>query len=234
METLDIKGPSSWNALNRKQLYFVAVLMDMNLDRETLLLTAFCHFTGVHVVHDINGIRFELGKKRFKMQPYEVQYFCNKMSFLLDEKPVDIVNPTGINGHLIDIKFGSYFYADSMMRRFDMTGKRKYVKKALRELGERTVFISRCRTLAVRLWWAGVQGYLQNLYPLVFPKGEGEGSTKSPFHILQDLLLMLNENRPQENKAIEEASAHDVLAAIENRIDQYNKMKEMMKEMKKK
>lgn len=229
MATFDIKAPMHWNELTLKQLDIVAWLFQLNLDRETLLMTAFCTLAGIKIRHDIHGLRFVSGKNVFKLEPYQLSDFCNRMSWLIDEKPVDIVNPTKINGHLIDVNFGSYFYADTMMGRFDSTGKVLYVRKALRELGCRTWFLSAKKAVAIRLWWNGVQGYLQNLYPNVFPQGQSDGRAVSPFNTLQNLLLMLNDNKPQENKLIEDADAHGVLAAMNNKIEQYEKLKEDMK-----
>jgi len=78
------------------------------------------------------------------------------------------------------------------------------------------------------IWWCGVQSYLQELYPLVFPKS-GEETDKTSYQILQDIFLMLNENRPQENKNIADSELYSVLSALENKIEQYNRDKEALK-----
>lgn len=229
METLDIKAPKSWNELNLSQLKTVARLIDLNLDRETLLLTAFCTLTGVKIRHDIRGIRFVYQKKIFKLEPYQVQCFSNKMAWLLDDRPCDIVNPTSVQSHLINIKFGSYFYANTMIGRYETTGKVIFIRKAMRELGGRHLFMSRTKAAMIQLWWAGVMGYLQGLYPFVFPQSAGGGNMISHFVTYQNLMLMLNENRPQDNKMIENAEVHDVLSALNNKIDQYEQMREKLK-----
>ena len=227
---IDIKAPVAWNQLTLKQLYIVAELFDLDLDRDTLLLVSFCRLAGLKILRSKGEVLFEKGKTRFKLEAYQIKEFSEKMAFLLDEYPVDIVNPTKINGHLLDTKFGSYFYADAMMLRYSITHKRRFIRKALKELGQRCRFISRRKAVAVSLWWQGVQGYIEGLYPLVFHRSKGgEPQTKSPFLILQDLFLMLNDNRPQDNKLIEESDVHGVLSALNNKIDQYNKEKEALK-----
>ena len=228
-ETLDIRAPKGWNELDVKQLRIVARLIDLNLDRETLLLTAFCSLSGVKIRHDIHGIRFVYGKKVFKLEPYQLQDFSNRMAWLLDDNAVDIVNPTTVQSHIINIKFEDYFVADTLMSRFDATQEPKYVRKAMRKLGRFYLFMPKIKANMIRLWWCGVQGYLHDLYPFVFAKGTGNGGVKSYFSAYQNLMLMLNENRPQDNGLINTAEVHDVLSALNNKIDQYEKMKEAMK-----
>ncbi|MCR5035857.1 MAG: hypothetical protein K6A73_00855 [Bacteroidales bacterium] len=228
--TIDIKVPKGWSDLDIRQLAIVAKLIDLDLDRRQLLLVSFCTLSGIRIRHSARGLRYVYNKQEFKLEPYQLSEFCNRMEWLIDERPVDIVNPTKIHPHLIDVKFGSYFYADAMMSRYGKTGKPRFVRKALKELGQGCLFMSKHKASIVQLWWNGVQGYLQKIYPLVFPSSDDKNkNTQSPFTILQNLLLMLNENRPQDNRLIEDADAHGVLAALNNKIDQYEKMKERIK-----
>ena len=79
------------------------------------------------------------------------------------------------------------------------------------------------------IWWMGVQAYLQDLYPLVFPKSGDDGSDKTSYQILQDIFLMLNENKPQDNSRIADSELHSVLSALQNKIEQYNREREALK-----
>ncbi len=227
--TIDIKTPTSWQQLSLEQLYIVAELLDANLDRHTLLLVLFCKLAGLKTTWDKGEMFFVAGKTRFRLEPYQFRQFCDKMAFIIDEKPICVVNPTKVNDYLIDVRFGDYFQADALVERYSKTGDVKFIKRALKRLGDNRLFVSKVKANAIMLWWCGVRGFLKEKYPLVFPDSAGDMTQKSSYEMLQDVLLMLNENRPQDNKLIEESDVHGVLSALNSKIDMYNKQKELFK-----
>lgn len=227
--TIDIKAPTSWQELTLGQLFMVARLLDANLDRDTLLLVLFCKLSGLKTLHDKGEVLFSDGKTRFRLEPYQLRHFCDKMAFIIDEKPIHVVNPTKVNDFLIDVKFGDYFQADALVERYSTTGHPIFIKKALKRLGDNRRFISKTKANAVMLWWCGVRGFLKEKYPLVFPDSAADMTPKSSYEMLQDVLLMLNENRPQDNRLIEESDVHGVLSALNSKIDMYNRQKEIYK-----
>lgn len=228
---IDIKAPLSWNELSLSDLKHVAyVMMLPELDRTHASILLFCKLAGLKMKKNIAGsVFFKKGKLKFILEPYQLMDFSQRFNYIFDEKPCDIVNPTKINSHLIDVKFGDYYFADAMMMRYQFTGEKKFVRQALKALGQRTIYLSKMKAQMIWIWWMGVQSYLQDLYPLVFPKGGDDSSDKTSYQILQDIYLMLNENRPQDNSLIADSELHSVLSALQNKIEQYNREKEALK-----
>lgn len=228
---IDIKAPLSWNELSLKDLKKVAYVMLLpELDRTHASILLFCKLADLRMKKNVAGsVFFKKGKRSFILEPYQLMDFSQRFSYIFDEKPCDIVNPTKIDSHLIDVKFGDYYFANAMMMRYQFTGEKKFVRHALKTLGQRTLYLSRTKAQMIWIWWTGVQSYLQDLYPLVFPKGGDDSSDKTSYQILQDIYLMLNENKPQDNSLIADSELHSVLSALQNKIEQYNREKEALK-----
>ena len=227
---INITAPLSWNELSLSDLKHVAqVMMLPEIDMTQASILLFCKLAGLKMKKNLeNTVFFKMGKQSFVLEPYQLMDFSQQFAFIFKEKPCDIVNPTKIDSHLIDVKFGDYYFANAMMRRFQYTGEKKFVRQALKALGQRTIYLSKMKGMMIWIWWTGVQSYLQDLYPLVFPKSDGE-SDKTSYQVLQDIFLMLNENKPQDNKEIAQAELHSVLSALQNKIEQYNREKEAIK-----
>ncbi|MBE6336842.1 MAG: hypothetical protein E7066_09245 [Lentimicrobiaceae bacterium] len=228
---IDIKAPLSWNELSLSDLKHVAyVMMLPEIDRTHASILLFCKLAGLKMKKNIAGsVFFKKGKLKFILEPYQLMDFSQRFNYIFDEKPCDIVNPTKIDPHLIDVKFGDYYFANAMMMRYQFTGEKKFVRQALKTLGQRTIYLSKMKGQMIWIWWMGVQSYLQDLYPLVFPKGGDDSSDKTSYQILQDIYLMLNENRPQDNRHIADSELHSVLSVLQNKIEQYNREKEALK-----
>lgn len=229
--TINITAPLSWNELSLCDLKHVAqVMMLPEIDRTHASILLFCKLAGLKMKKNIAGsVFFKKGKLKFILEPYQLMDFSQKMNYIFEEKPCDIVNPTKIDSHLIEVKFGDYYFANAMMMRYQFTGEKKFVRQALKTLGQRTIYLSKIKGQMIWIWWMGVQSYLQDLYPLVFPKGGDDNSDKTSYQILQDIYLMLNENRPQDNQHIADSELHSVLSALQNKIEQYNREKEALK-----
>lgn len=229
--TINITAPLSWNELSLRDLKHVAyVMMLPELDRTHASILLFCKLAGLKMKKNIAGsVFFKKGKLKFILEPYQLMDFAQRFNYIFEEKPCDIVNPTKIDSHLIDVKFGDYYFANAMMMRYQFTGEKKFVRQALKALGQRTMHLSKLKGCMIWIWWMGVQSYLQDLYPLVFPKGGDDNSDKTSYQILQDIYLMLNENRPQDNRHIADSELHSVLSALQNKIEQYNREKEALK-----
>ena len=226
METIDLKAPESWSELTLDQLKTVVRLMRLQLTREEFLLVLFLNFTGVK---KSDGGFITADGRRFALTDGQVMDFCNRFSFILDEMPCDIANPTSVDRHLNNITFGSYFHADSLMYGYHLRGDTEMVRKALDDLGEKVDKIDGDYADLVSLWWSGVQQWLKEQYPHVFADGEGTGEAYSPLKARQNILLMLNDGKPQDNDAIENAQVHDVLSALEHKIEQAKEMERRMK-----
>ena len=227
MDKIELKAPASWGEMTVDQLKLVVKLMRLQLTREELLLTLFVRFTGIKKVEDIGFITSD--GIRFDMKDYEIMDFCNRIAFILDEMPCDIANPTTVDGHLNNISFGNYFHADALMYGYRKKNDKEMVRSALHDLGMKMESIDDDYAELVSLWWTGVQQWLKLQYPLVFADGEGGGEGYNPLKARQNILLMLNDGKPQDNDAIENAQVHDVLSALEHKIEQAKDMERRLK-----
>ena len=226
--TIALSCPESWRQLTLDQLRAVAELEGLALTKSERLLILFCRFTGIK--GNSRGHFVTSDGKEFDLTASELENFCSSLAFIHDEKPLDIVNPTTVNGHLMDTKFGDYFKANVLLSRFDANDPDlALVLKALGLLGDKREEITMTEASMVLLWWTGVQRWLVNKYPNVLKDRENNSEPCSPMEARKNIMLMLNQGRPQDNEAIEEANVHDVLAAVEFHIEEANRLRERMK-----
>lgn len=226
---IELTIPENWKEVTREQLGVIAAVMNEKLTREETLMVMFCRFTGLK--SEGNRVFVTQDGKRIIMEPWQMADFCGRLSFIMDELPNDIVNPTGVNSYLDDITFGKYFHADALMYAYKMSDDPKLVRKALNDLGERGWYMSKQHANEVALWWAGVQQWLKGQYPLVY-EGEGEGEEYDPLKARQNIMLMLNDNKPQDNQSIEDSNMHDVLSSLQQKIELAKRLEEQMKSRK--
>ena len=230
MERIDISVPTGWNELSVDQLLEVSRVMDLALTKEEVLFILTCRFGGLKLIQTVGGVSIftDKEKHRFALQDWQIVDFCKRLSWVLDTVPVDIVSPLGIDGHLDKVNFENYFGADANMFRFNYTGDVKFLCLALKLLGYKRRCPNRTMRRAVSIWWTGVQGYLKGLYPNVFA-GDGYAYEYNPRETYKNIMLMLNDDRPQDNETICKTNVHDVLPALDSRIMKSKQMEEQMK-----
>lgn len=240
--TIDLKTPTRWQDLTAEQLRFVVATGTQGLRREEFLVVLFCHFAEVKM---LAGTAKENDKMvvctRFKdkdghvfeLEEWQVSDFCGRLSAFFDERiPIDVVWPFRWDRYLLDTTFGNWFHADALMLRFALEGNPEHLKSALKDFGEEREPDNTDMVLLIR-WYEAFKDWLQNRYPLVFQKAEpGMASPSSPIDTRQNILLMLNENRPQDNEQIERSNMHDVLAALQHKIEQANQAAEYLQQIK--
>ena len=223
-EKVELSMPVSWQEVTKEQLGIIASLMNEQLTREETLFVLFCRFTGIK--HEGRGVFVTSQGHRIRMEAWQLRDFCGRLSYIMDEKPCDIVNPTKVNSYLDDISFGAYFHADSLMYGYLMKGDPKLVQKALRDLGDRSWWMSKQRATEILLWWTGVQQWLKGQYPDVFATKDGDADGYDPLTARQNIMLLLNDDNPQDNTDIEESKMHDVLAALQHKIEHAKMLQE--------
>lgn len=238
MKHIDLKLPESWKDLTLHHLKHVAEIMLLKgIDRMTLQTMLFCMFTGVRLVtHSPRrwGV-YELAAMSRRGTPFRISdenllQFVKKLDYIFDESPADIVNPTKINSHLMGIRFDNYYLADTAMLRYQVEGDASWVTEAMKQLGSDETEPTSVEAMMIWLWWSGVKGYLKELYPLVFRSGDPDGGEpQNCYFTLLDILQMLNDNRPHDNRKILASGAHDVLVALNSKIERMEAMKEAMK-----
>ena len=138
---INITAPLSWNELSLRDLKHVAQVMTLpELDRTHASIMLFCKLAGLRMKKNIAGsVFFKKGRQKFILEPYQLMDFSQRFGYIFDERPCDIVNPTKIDSHLIDVKFGDYYFANAMMTRYQFTGEKKFIRQALKALGHRTI-----------------------------------------------------------------------------------------------
>jgi hypothetical protein len=82
-------------------------------------------------------------------------------------------------------------------------------------------------------WYERFTEWLQSRYPLVFEKSKpGDVKPTSPVEARQNIMLMLTEGKPQDNQRIDDSKMHDVLAALQYKIEYAKQIEEKLQEIK--
>lgn len=228
---IDLKAPESWQEVTAEQLRVIAELSREGLEREAFLVMLLCCLTGMRMVKRKDGLLFRYEKTTFSLADWQLRDFCERLAFAFDEKPANIVCPFSWNRHLMDTTFGKWFHADAMMLRYYMTGETDCVKTAMADLGEKMENVSQVDIDLMQLWWSDFDTWLTGQYPLVFEKN-GDVDSYSPVEARKNIMLMLNDSHPQDNERIEESNLHDVLAALQHKIEHAKEIEEQMSKYK--
>lgn len=242
--TIDLHTPTCWKELTTEQLREVVELALMGLHREEYLLVLFCKFANVKMV---SGTADEDEKKvvhtrfadaeghEFELEDWQVSDFCGRLSFVLDEQmPMDVAWPWKWNRYLYATSFGDWFKADAQMLGYALEGDQERLKGAMKYLGDPHDTLEPSDITLMLRWYECFKDWLRERYPLVFQKAEqgSEEGPASPVETRQNIMLMLNDNRPQDNEAIEQSNVHDVLAALQHKIEYAKQIEEQMSNIK--
>lgn len=243
---IDLKAPKNWGEVTAEQMRDIARIMNGGLNREECLLALLCKFSGIKIVvsgnashgkwnartrfRDSQGIEFEL-------EAWQVSDFCKRLCFVLEEKPpINAAWPFRWDKCLMDTAFGDWFHADALLIRFIQTSDVDNIKKAMKYLGDGRDNIedNDPDILLTMMWYYRFKEWIQDRYPLVFLKSEKRSeAAPSPVEARRNIMLMLNDGRPQDNEAIEKSNMHDVLAALQHKIEEDKHIEEQMNKYKK-
>lgn len=239
--TIDLHTPTCWKELTTEQLREVVELALMGLHREEYLLALFCKFANVVMLVGSstdpeavkNRFRDSEGQE-FELEDWQVAEFCGRLSFVLDEQmPMEVAWPWKWDRHLLATSFGDWFHADAQMLGFALDGNPERLKGAMKDLGDPPETLEPSDITLLLRWYECFKDYLQQTYPLVFQKAEpGANSPTSPIEARQNIMLMLNEGHPQDNEAIEKTNVHDVLAALQHKIEYAKQIEQQMSKYK--
>lgn len=239
METLDLRFPESWEDISSSQLKFIAKIGLKELTREEFLLKLLCKFTGLKVEYipeelDSNtDYCFTMPKKHFwnkkKLLFIPISTIveaCQKFEYVIDQIGILNLSPIkGVSNKLYDIQFEHYYFCDSLISRYQSTQDKKHLKKAVSELtGKRCLRIEKRKAYMIIIWWNGVRKFLTEKYPYVF-SSDGSGSDSSPIEVYIQLLSIINNNRPDANKAIAATDLHSVFISLNNKLEAYDKQR---------
>ena len=228
---IDIKIPAGWRELTLEQLLEVARVTNLTLTKNEVLFVLLCRFGGI-VTTGTDGQTTHFTDKAgetFHLQEWQLFDFCKRLEWVLNTVPEDIVSPLGIDGHLNNISFEDFFNAEVLMYRYNTENDTRYIDEALKILGYGRRIKDDTVRRAVSIWWTGVLSYMKTLYPNVFSGDSSDEDDYDPRKTFLNIMLMLNDDRPQDNDDICRANVHFVLSALDSRI---NKAKQIEKQMK--
>lgn len=216
---MNITIPEGWKDVTAEQVRAISHIDDMALTREEKLMSFFCCLSGCRISFDGGEYILHNGSEKAIVGADMFRALCEKVEWVINEKPCDIACPFSWDRHLNNTSFEAYFFADSKMLRYTATGESKYAMDAMRDLGETN--ITENDVPVMRIWWSAFKEWLKQRYPDVFASGDsGSAEPYNPSKAWQDFMLMLNDGRPQDNGRIGASRLHDVLSAVQYRIEQ--------------
>ena len=170
----------------------------------------------------------------FELEDWQLSDFCERLAFALDEQmPMESPWPFKWDRYLMDTSFGNWFHADAQLLGYALEGKPERLMGAMADLGDPHETLEPSDITLMLRWYECFTDWLQERYPLVFKKAKpGEASTSSPVEARQNIMLMLNEGKPQDNQRIEDSKMHDVLAALQYKIEYAKQIEEKLQEIK--
>lgn len=217
---INLTAPTRWSELTADQFRMVVRVSLLHLTESERLFVLLCQLTGIRRYADEDNKFVTADGQDFRLQDYEIVDFCDRLRWLIDDiQPDDLPNPTKRDDYLRDISFGDWFEADIQFRLYENDHDLSHFNIILRKLGERFRMIDEAEAIVLNMWWNCVMGKIGQMYPNVFAKNEGSGGGFNPFKNLQEVHLMLNDDRPQENEKIDNARLHDVLSALDSKIE---------------
>lgn len=216
MKRIDLTLPTSWKELSKEQIHTIAVLMNEQLTREELLFVLFCKFARVKKTADNHFVAPD--GTVFDIEPWQLADFCNRLAYIMDEMPEGVPCPINVDDFIADITFENYFHADALMAKYRQCNDKEIILSVMDDLGDPHEVVSDVMAVEMMLWWTSLQQYLKDRYPNVFTTDDTSETSYHPWIARQNILLMLNDDRPQDNVAIEKSLSHDVLAALDHKI----------------
>jgi len=221
---IELSAPRGWGDLTLDQFRDIAKLMCLQLTREELLIVAFCQLTGVKRLERNDFVTSE-GIK-FTLSDRQVQDLCDGLKWLLDEIPEHVANPSGADEYLRSMSFGDYYEADCQMRMYEADRDVKHFDNILPKFGETPRIVEDYDATMYLIWWNSISMMLKDRYPHVFADSVNGSTMRDAFGVLQDIHAMLDDDRPQDDAAIDETNLHSVFNALENRIIKAKRDKE--------
>ena len=229
---INLTAPTKWSELTADQFRMVVKTMLLHLTESERLFVLLCQLTGIRCYADEDNKFVTADGQDFRLQDYEIVDFCERLRWLIDTVPDDLPNPTKKDDYLRDISFGDWFEADIQFRQYEDDHDLSHFNIILKKLGEWPRMIDEAEAIVLKMWWNCVMGKIGPMYPNVFAKSEGSGGVYNPFKSLQEMHLLLNDDRPQDNEKIDDARLHDVLSALDSKIEKLKRREAELRKLK--
>lgn len=228
---INLTAPTKWSELTADQFRMVAKTMLLHLTESEMLLVLLCQLTGIRRYADEDNKFVTEDGQDFRLKDYEIADFCDRLRWLIDTVPDELPNPTKKDAYLRDISFGDWFEADTQFRLYEDDNDLDHFSVILPKLGEEAHEVDETEAVMLKMWWNCVMAQIAPMYPNVFVKGDGGGEF-NPFKNLQEMHLLLNDDRPQDNEKIDDARLHDVLSALDSKIEKLKRREAELKKLK--
>ena len=229
---INLTAPTKWGEMTADQFRMVVKVSLLHLTESERLFVLLCQLTGIRRYADEDNKFVTEDGQDFRLQDYEGVDFCERLRWLIDTVPDVIPNPSKRDDYLRDISFGDWFEADIQFRQYEDDHDLSHFNIILRKLGEWPRMIDEAEAIVLKLWWTYVMGVIGPMYPNVFANSEGSGDGFNPFKNLQEMHLLLNDDRPQDNEKIDDARLHDVLSALDSKIEKLKRRDAELKKLK--
>lgn len=239
---VELKAPTSWAELTLDQYRMVVEALLLHLTDNERLFLLLCQLTGIKkngepTADDIQQFVTSDGQT-FSLRYAEIADFSSRLRWILTDDPEGVPNPSKVDDYLRDMSFGDWFETDTQFRLYDDDQDRAHFDIILPKLGmaEEPRPVGIVMATMLKLWWHSVMGLIAPMYPNVFERSDpnsGAAEAYNPFKQLQDFHLILNEDRPQDNEKIDDARLHDVLSALDSKIEKQKREAEAMRKIKK-
>lgn len=220
--------PICWGDLTLQQLRTVVEVLLMQLSPEERLTVLFCRLSGVKIMERREGttrLKADDGS-RFDMPDALLADCAERLRWIIDQAPDELPNPTKTDEYLRDMSFGDWFETDTHFRLYESDKDLSHFDTIVPKLYGDTHQVDKVDAEVLRMWWNMVMSRISARYPNVFSSSGGNGDGMAdPFKNLQEMHLLLNDDRPQENERIDDSRLHDVLAALDSKIGKLKRQK---------
>ncbi len=228
---MDLKAPERWEDLSLEQLRSVANALQLPLAREERLLLMMNLLTGASVAREAGRYTLHHEGQRAAVSIEELYDLAERFAWIIDTEPNGTRNPSKADDNVRDMTFGDWFEADTHFRLYAEDGDLSHFQIILPAVKEQVRTLPPDEAQTYLWWWISVSKILAGAYPNVFQQcDENDYAPFDPFRQLQNFHLLLNDDRPQDDRLIDETNVHNVLAALDNKIA---KMKAKQEELKK-
>jgi hypothetical protein len=223
--TIDITYPVSWSEISREQLLLIASQMLKKRTREEFLFELFCRLTGLRlqlkpgVEQETMAAQYNFvkGKQKFFFPVTSIRTACEELSFILEGIGLPECPILSLNTKLHGVSFRQYYFADAYFRRYQQTKQISYFFSMYEALtGIKIKKMQPHEVMAITIWWTGLKDFFKGKYPNVLKDGQECEEQKTPADTLQEILSVLNNNKPQENERLLACEVNSVLLALDN------------------
>lgn len=229
-EKINIEYPIDWEHMSSEDFRNVCTILGQPHGRKETLFLCLCALAHIRPDNPIHydpkaikdNVAFIIGGNSYIISPKVIQEACSQLEFILDSVGLAPSPIARLDRKLYGVSFEQYYQADAYMLRYREDNNGMWLKETAKCLTNGAVRkLLPWQQKGLVIWWNGVKKYLMDKYPFVLQQGEGSLVDYTPADILQDLLGVMNDGKPQDNDKILKSDVHSVLYTL-NKIYEKN------------